>query len=95
MPGIWPLLAVVIVGVAATIAIDLDAAKKLIVSAELRVGIKAVALLLSAGSGVCSYIRAEQRYRESLQKQEKSEAIALLEATLASSIQNLFVGELP
>jgi hypothetical protein len=78
----------------ATIAVDLDATKKLIVSAELRAGIKAIALLLSAGSGVYSYMRAEQRYHESLQKQERAEAIALLEATLASSIQDLFVGEL-
>lgn len=93
-PGIWLLLAVVTVGVAAAITVDLDTTKNLIMSAELRTGIKAVALLLSAGSGVYSYMRAEQRYRESLQKQEKGEAIALLEATLASSIQNLFVGEL-
>jgi len=94
MSGVWPLLGVVAVGVAAAIVVDLDATKGLITSVELRVGIKALALLLSAGSGVYSYMRSEQRHRESSHKQEKREAIALLEATLASSIQNLFVGEL-
>ena len=94
-PGIWPLLAVVTVGVTAAIAVDLDATKKLIVSAELRAGIKAIALLLSAGSGVFSYVRAEHRHHDSSLRQERRDAMARLEDTLASSVQNLFVGERP
>jgi hypothetical protein len=86
---------VVAVGVAATLAVDLDITKTLITSAELRTAIKALALVLSAGSGVYSYARSELRHAESSQKQERREAMALLEATLTSSIQNLFVGELP
>jgi hypothetical protein len=95
VPGIWPLLGVVAVGVVATLAVDLDIVKTLITSAGLRTGIKAFTLLLSAGSGVYSYVRSERRHSESSQRQERREAMALLEATLASSIQNLFVGELP
>ncbi len=95
MRGVWPLLGIVGVGVAVTIAMDLDAAKKLITSVELRAGIKAFALAFSAGSGVYSYIRSEQRHLESSLKQERRDTIARLEDMLASSIQNLFVGERP
>jgi hypothetical protein len=94
MKGLWLIITIALLGVAAALAVDLDMVKTLITSQAWRVGTKAVALLLSAGSGVYSYIRSEQRHRDSLHKQEKREAIALLEATLASSIHNLFVGEL-
>jgi hypothetical protein len=93
VPGIWPLLGVVAVGVAATLAVDLDITKTLINSAGLRTAIKAFTLLLSAGSGVYSYVRSEWRHSESSRKQERREARALLETTLTSSIQNLFIGE--
>ena len=95
MRGVWPLLGIVGVGVAVTIAMDLDTAKKLITSVELRAGIKAFALLLSAGSGVFSYVRSEERHRDSSLRQERRDAMARLEDTLASSVQNLFVGERP
>ena len=93
--GLKLLLPLVALGVAASLVIDLDAVKTLIGSSAVRVTIKALALALSAGSGVYSYIRSEQRHRESSRKQERREALSKLEATLASSIQNLFVGELP
>jgi hypothetical protein len=92
--GLWLLLPIVAFGVMASLAVDLDTVKTLIGSSALRVGIKALALIFSAGAGVYSYIRSEQRHSESSRKQEQREAISLLEATLASSIQNLFVGEL-
>ena len=93
--GPWLLLPIVALGVIASLAIDLDAVKTLVGSSALRVGIKALALIFSAGAGVYSYIRSEQRHQESSIKQERREAVAALERTLFSSIQNLFVGESP
>jgi len=59
----------------------------------LLIALKAAALVLAAGSGVFSYVRSEQRHRESAEARSRRDAMAELEATLFSCIQNLFVGE--
>ena len=91
--GLKLLLPMVILGVAVSVAVDLDAVKALIGSPELRAAIKVVALAFSAGSGVYSYVRSEVRQNESSLEQERKEALKRLEETLASAIQYLFVGE--
>jgi hypothetical protein len=91
--GFWPVVSLATLGVIAALAVDLDVVKSLIGSSALRVGIKALALSFSAGSGVYSFIRSERRHHESSIKQERREALVELERTLVSSIQNLFVGE--
>lgn len=93
--GLSLLLPIVALGVIASLALDLDVIKALIGSPAVRGVIKALALAFSAGSGVYSYIRSEQRHRDSSLSQERRDAMGRLEDTLASSVQNLFVGERP
>jgi hypothetical protein len=92
--GLRILLPLVAFGVIVSLAVDLDAVKAMIASSVVRAAIKVLGRMLSSGSGLYSYIRSEQRHRESSLRQERREALARLEGMLASSIQNLFVGEL-
>ncbi len=91
--GIWILLPIVVLGIIASLVLDLDIIKSSIGTPWLLLTLKAVTLALAAGSGVFSYIRSEQRHKESATAQEHREALAQLEGTLFSCIQNLFVGE--
>ena len=93
--GLWLLLPIIILGIGASLVVDLEFFKTFVTSTPVRILIKGIALALSSGAGVVSYVRSEQRHRESSREQQRREAVALLESTLASSIQNLFIGERP
>lgn len=92
--GLGWLITIALAGILASIAVDQDPLRTLIGSSVLRMTIKAVALAFSAGSGVFSYVRSEQRHAESSEKQARKESIESFEEMLLSAIQNLFVGEM-
>ena len=93
IPLLGLLIPIAAMGLAVSIAIDLDAVKVVFTSIPLRFMVKVLGLLFAATPGIVSYARAEHRPRQSIMAQSTKEAIADLEDLLVSAVAVLFDGE--
>jgi hypothetical protein len=93
VPGLKLLIPIAALGVVAAFAVDLLPSGSPVGAAWSRAVLRGVGLLLAACPGIISYIRAEQRHRQAIQRQECREALADLRQTLIASIPALFQGE--
>ena len=55
--GLWLLLPIIILGIGASLVVDLEFFKTFVTSTPVRILIKGIALALSSGAGVVSYVR--------------------------------------
>jgi hypothetical protein len=92
----WHLAIVIllaVIGIGASLALDLDAVNRIITSDIGRTILKFAALALAASPGIVSFARAERRAAIAALSQAARDGVEELEAILSSAINALFDGE--